>query len=103
MVADGLTSVNYFTASNRIDKTNFTYDAAGNQTKSDENGLVNNYKYDAVGRLVEVSNSAGTHTYAYGASNQRLQSVEGSTVSMKLLVRRAVSVRLVVVIGLRIS
>ena len=81
MVADGLASVNYFTASNRIDKTNFTYDAAGNQTKSDENGLVNNYKYDAAGRLAEVTNSA-THTYAYGASNQRLQSVEGSTTTL---------------------
>lgn len=67
MVADGLTSVSYFAASNRINGTNFTYDAAGNQTKSDENGLVNTYKYDAAGRLAEMTNSA-THTYAYGAA-----------------------------------
>ena len=38
--SDGLASVNYFTASNRIDGTDFTYDAAGNQTKSNENGQI---------------------------------------------------------------
>ena len=39
------------------------------------------YIYDAAGRLAEISNSYGTHTYAYAASNQRLQTVEvgGST------------------------
>ncbi len=74
--SDGLASVSYNTATNRITSTDFTYDAAGNQTKSNENGQVNTYKYDAAGRLVEVTVGANTHTYAYGASNQRLQMME---------------------------
>jgi RHS repeat-associated protein len=40
---------------------------------------VQGYRYDAAGRLVEVANSAGTHTYAYGATNQRLQLAEVGT------------------------
>ena len=73
---DGLASLSYNTATNRITSTNFAYDAAGNQTQSNENGQINTYKYDAAGRLVEVSSGGLTHTYAYGASNQRLQMVE---------------------------
>lgn len=73
---DGLSSVGYNTATNRITNTNFAYDAAGNQTQSNENGQINNYKYDAAGRLAEVTVGTNTHTYAYGASNQRLQMVE---------------------------
>ncbi|MFN7928342.1 MAG: RHS repeat-associated core domain-containing protein [Blastocatellia bacterium] len=80
--SDGLTSVTYDTATNRITSGSFSYDAAGNQTQANENGLVNNYKYDTAGRLAEVTNNAGTHTYAYGTSNQRLQSVEGSNTTL---------------------
>ncbi len=76
---DGLASLSYNTTTNRITTGSFAYDAAGNQTQANENGLVNNYKYDAAGRLAEVSNSIGIHTYAYGASNQRLQMVEDGT------------------------
>ncbi len=73
---DGLGAMIYDAATNRITSTNFAYDAAGNQTQSNESGLVNNYKYDTAGRLVEVINSYGTHTYQYGAGNQRLQLTE---------------------------
>lgn len=52
------------------------YDAAGNQTQSNENGQVQSYRYDAAGRLVEITNGIGVHTYAYGPNNRRLQMVE---------------------------
>jgi RHS repeat-associated protein len=73
---DGLGSLSYNTATNRITSGSFAYDAAGNQTQSNENGQINNYKYDAAGRLAEVTSGGLTHTYAYGASNQRLEMVE---------------------------
>jgi RHS repeat-associated protein len=73
---DGLGSLSYNPVTNRVTSANFAYDAAGNQTQSNENGQVNSYKYDAAGRLAEVSSNGLTHTYAYGASNQRLQMVE---------------------------
>ena len=50
-------------------------DESSDQTKSDENGFIINYRYDAAGRLAEVT-TTGVHTYAYGASNQRLQMME---------------------------
>ena len=77
--SDGLASVNYDTATNRMTGTDFTYDKAGNQTKSNEHGQSNTYKYDAAGRLAEVTSGGNTHTYSYGASNQRLQMVEAGT------------------------
>ena len=46
--SDGLASVNYFTASNRIDGTDFTYDAPGNQTKTNEKGQSNTYKINTM-------------------------------------------------------
>jgi RHS repeat-associated protein len=79
IAADGLASVSYNTATNRSTSANFAYDAAGNQTQSNENGQVNNYKYDAAGRLAEVTSGGLTHTYAYGASNQRLEMVEAGS------------------------
>jgi RHS repeat-associated protein len=74
--SDGSGNLTFNTATNRITSANFAYDAAGNQTQSDENGQVQSYRYDAAGRLVEVTNGAGVHTYAYGLNNQRLQMVE---------------------------
>lgn len=74
--SDGSGNLTFDTATNRITNTDFLYDSAGNQTKSNENGQVQTYRYDAAGRLVEVTNAVGTHTYAYGSSNQRLQMVE---------------------------
>ncbi len=75
--SDGLLgNMTYNVGTNRLTTSNFTYDAAGNQTQTNENGLVQSYRYDAAGRLAEIANSAGTHTFAYGASNQRLQVTE---------------------------
>ena len=75
--SDGIAAMTYNAATNRITtSTDFTYDEAGNQTKSDANGQMQSYRYDAAGRLAEVVTGAGVHTYGYGASNQRLQLME---------------------------
>ena len=72
------------TVNNRITSANHEYDPAGNQTKAvvDAAGTVQQYRYDAAGRLVQVLNANGSSvlaSYSYGASNQRLMSVEGGT------------------------
>ncbi len=76
--SDGIAAMTFNAATNRITTSvNFTYDEAGNQTKSDENGFIRNYRYDAAGRLYDVTDGTTTlATYSYGASNQRLQMVE---------------------------
>jgi YD repeat-containing protein len=79
---DGLASLGFNTASNRVTSTNFEYDPAGNQTKAviNSSGTVQQYRYDAAGRLAQVLDGSGATlaTYSYGASNQRLMSVEGA-------------------------
>ncbi|MCI0400653.1 MAG: RHS repeat-associated core domain-containing protein, partial [Gammaproteobacteria bacterium] len=80
---DGLASLGFNTASNRITTAGFEYDPAGNQTRAvvDSVGTQQQYRYDAAGRLAQVLNADGSSvlaTYSYGASNQRLKSVEGS-------------------------
>lgn len=78
---DGLASVNYNTANNRINSAGYQYDPAGNQVQSNENGVSKTYQYDAAGRLVKIFNSSGGQIGCniYGASNQRLQYMEGAT------------------------
>ncbi len=82
--SDGIASVTFNAANNRITTTNFAYDEAGNQTQSNENGQVQSYRYDAAGRLAEVT-TTGVHTYAYGASNQRLQMIEAGALGSNTL------------------
>ena len=76
----GIASLTFNAATNRITTGSFAYDEAGNQTQSDENGFIRNYRYDAAGRLYDVKDAGNTNllaTYSYGASNQRLQLIEG--------------------------
>jgi RHS repeat-associated protein len=77
---DGLPTLSYNTASNRITSANFEYDAAGNQTRAvDESGTIRRYRYDAAGRLAQVLTDDEVMvvaSYSYGVTNQRLKGVE---------------------------
>jgi RHS repeat-associated protein len=81
---DGFDNLTYNPLNNRIVSPGFDYDPAGNQTKAviDNSGTQQQYRYDCANRLVQVSNASGNvlATYAYGAGNQRLMSVEGGVV-----------------------
>jgi YD repeat-containing protein len=78
---DGLANLSFNTASNRINSAGFEYDPAGNQTRAviNDGGTQQQYRYDCAGRLALVLDANGNvlATHAYGASNQRLMSVEG--------------------------
>ena len=73
---DGLSSVSYETASNRITTAGFSYDAAGNQTRAlAPGGGSQRFQYDAANRLVKVKaddNVTVIASYTYGDSNERL-------------------------------
>jgi RHS repeat-associated protein len=78
---DGVSSLIYVPQSNRITTAGYEYDAAGNLTRSQDNGGGwQRYQYDAAGRLVNVKtdNNALLASYTYGTSNQRLITTEGS-------------------------
>jgi YD repeat-containing protein len=78
---DGIASLSYDAASNRITTTGYEYDVAGNQTRVvHDGGSVQRYQYDAAGRLVNVKTDAGAviASYTYGSSNQRLITTEGT-------------------------
>ncbi|MGH9754986.1 MAG: RHS repeat-associated core domain-containing protein [Blastocatellia bacterium] len=74
---DGLASLSYDGASNRVNTPGYEYDPAGNQTRSNE--TQQQHRYDCANRLVQVLDASGNvlATHEYGASNQRLKSVEG--------------------------
>jgi RHS repeat-associated protein len=78
---DGLASLGFNTANNRINTAGFEYDPAGNQTRAviNDGGTQQQYRYDCAGRLAQVLDASGNvvATHSYGASNQRLVSVEG--------------------------
>jgi RHS repeat-associated protein len=78
---DGLASLSYNDANNRINTSGFLYDPAGNQTRAviNASGTQQQYRYDCAGRLAQVLDGAGNELarYSYGAGNQRLMSVEG--------------------------
>ena len=79
---DGLASVSYDTATNRITTSGFAYDAAGNQVRAlIAGGSSQRFQYDAANRLVKVKaddNTTVRATYTYGSSNERLIAEEGS-------------------------
>jgi RHS repeat-associated protein len=78
---DGLTSLSYDAASNRITTAGYEYDAAGNLMRSQTSaGTWQRYEYDAAGRLVNVKSDDNTliASYTYGATSQRLSAVEGN-------------------------
>lgn len=73
---DGLATMSYDNATNRITSSGFSYDAAGNQTRVvHAEGSAQRFQYDAANRLVNVKaddNVTVICSYTYGASNQRL-------------------------------
>jgi RHS repeat-associated protein len=78
---DGLESLSYDSASNRITTSGFTYDLAGNQTRSlKPDGSALRYQYDAAGRLAKVKddNQQVLATYFYSASRERLYTQNGN-------------------------
>jgi RHS repeat-associated protein len=81
MGLDGFDNLTYSAVNNRVISSGFLYDPMGNQTRAviDNSGTAQQYRYDCANRLVQVSDASGNilATYAYGASNQRLMSVEG--------------------------
>jgi RHS repeat-associated protein len=79
--ADGIANLSYEETSNRIKTTGYEYDAAGNLTRSQSTaGAWQRFEYDAAGRLINVKtdNNILIASYTYGATNQRLASVEGN-------------------------
>ncbi|HEV2827108.1 MAG TPA: RHS repeat-associated core domain-containing protein [Pyrinomonadaceae bacterium] len=77
---DGLATVSYDAATNRITTGGFQYDAAGNQTRTVRaDGSAQRFKYDAANRLIQVLDDYGyvLVTNTYGASNERLIADEG--------------------------
>jgi RHS repeat-associated protein len=77
---DGIASLSYNTATNRINNAGWDYDAAGNQTRvQTTGGAWQRYQYDAANRLVYVraDNQSILSNYTYGASNARLSTEEG--------------------------
>jgi RHS repeat-associated protein len=70
---DGLPSVAYDSATNHA--SNFSYDAAGNVTRSQRaDGSWLRYRYDAAGRLASVLTDSGAvlESYSYSIDRQRL-------------------------------
>src|SRR6185436_1911632 len=77
---DGLASLAYDAATNRITTAGFSYDAAGNQTRIVRAvGSAQKYQYDAANRLVKVTDDYAytIAIYTYGDSNERLIAAEG--------------------------
>jgi RHS repeat-associated protein len=77
VTADGIPSLTFDPATNRITTAGFVYDPAGNQL---QNNTGQAFFYDAAGRLAKVKNLSGTTlaTYTYGATNHRLITQTGS-------------------------
>jgi RHS repeat-associated protein len=78
---DGLANLSYNTTNNWISTTGFEYHPDGTQIRAviDASGTQQQSRYDCAGRLSQVldGNGAELARYSYGASNQRLMSVEG--------------------------
>jgi RHS repeat-associated protein len=74
---DGIQSLSFDPATNRIATAGFVYDPAGNQTQNNSGQA---FVYDAAGRLAKVKTLGGATlaTYTYGASNRRLITQTGS-------------------------
>ncbi len=76
IATDGLSSLSYDTASNRITTAGFSYDAAGNQVRAlASGGGSQRFRYDAANRMVQVradDNTTVIASYTHGDSNERL-------------------------------
>lgn len=72
---DGVPSMSYEGASNRIASAGYAYDAAGNQVRAlRDDWTWQGYVYDAAGRMVRVTDESGImlESYTYGKARERL-------------------------------
>ncbi len=78
---DGIATLAFNVATNRITTAGFDYDKAGNQVRAlAPGGGSQRFQYDAANRLVKVKaddNITVLATYTYGNSNERLIADEG--------------------------
>jgi YD repeat-containing protein len=74
--SDGVPNVAYDPATNHIRDPGYSYDAAGNVTRSKgADGSWLSYLYDAAGRLADITSDTGHHwSYSYGADGRRMVS-----------------------------
>ncbi|HKY27415.1 MAG TPA: DUF4214 domain-containing protein [Pyrinomonadaceae bacterium] len=82
VAADGVQSLLYDAANNRITNSGWYYDAAGNQTRVQSGGVWHRFQYDAANRLVRIKaddNITVLSSFTYGPDNQRLITEEGGT------------------------
>jgi RHS repeat-associated protein len=80
--ADGIASLSYDAASNRITTGGYYYDANGNQTRVIKtDGSVQRFQYDAANRLVRVNNDYGTALQYiwYADNNERILTQNGDS------------------------
>jgi RHS repeat-associated protein len=77
---DGLQGQTFDPATNRVTNSGWAYDAAGNQTRTqNSSGVWSRYQYDAAGRLAKVKaddNVTVLGNYTYSDDGQRLVSEE---------------------------
>ncbi|MGH9929017.1 MAG: RHS repeat-associated core domain-containing protein [Pyrinomonadaceae bacterium] len=77
---DGWEAMTYDQATNRVSSSGWNYDAAGNQTRAQNAGLVwQRFQFDAANRLVRVKaddNVTVRASHTYGATNERLMTEE---------------------------
>ena len=84
MPLDGIPSLTYSTANNRITTAGYQYDVAGNQTrtKAEDGTTWVKYEYDSANRLWLVkrdSDGVMLQRFGYGATNARFQSLDNQT------------------------
>lgn len=76
MPSDGIPSLTFNTANNRITTAGFEYDVAGNQTRALAEDQVNwlRYEYDAANRLVNIKDDNGNpiQSQQFGVGNERV-------------------------------
>jgi len=72
--SDGRPHTEYSSSTNRITTAGFKYDAAGNLTRGERDGVWQQYRYDAAGRLAKVLDDSGAviESYVYGVGRERL-------------------------------
>jgi len=78
---DGVPQLTFDAETNRITTPGYSYDAAGNQTRTlRPDGSQHAYEYDGAGRLSQVRDQNGQvlETYTYGADNRRLCTTKGN-------------------------
>ena len=80
VAVDGLSDQGFDSTNNHVVNTGWSYDAAGNQTRTSNGAAWQRFQYDAANRLVKVKaddNVTVLSTSTYGPTNKRLLVEEG--------------------------